>query len=176
MKKIIIFILFVCLFFNSCGYHHEVQGLENFDVNESDVELCQGLIPDNFIETFTYKDGNYFFSTSEKAPAFVVCERVFLYLQYDDDIYLKAKQYAMEELALSDDMVVQYNNYMFYDNNVNSNRFPYRFKRFAYNDSNNTLIFIGFDVSVELYSEVDEAINDWGIFLEKYYGEFYTFS
>ena len=179
MKKVIAIILiicFTCLFLSSCGSNYVIQGLENFSVNTSSVGLCDGLIPDNFIEMFTYKDGNYFLSMSEKMPGFEVCERAFMYLQYDDDVYLMAKQYAMENLALSDDMAVQHNDYIFYDNDVDSNKFPYSFKRFAYNDSNNTLIFIGFDVSMELYSDVDEAIGDWGGFLEKYYGEFYTFS
>lgn len=184
-SKIIIIILLISLFLNSCALHYTKQGLEEFSADASDYGLCRGLIPENFIEKFSYVKGDFFIAFSEKAPFIATCERVLLYLKYTDDVYLDAKKYAMENLILSENCVAVFENYIFYNNitpvnfeqdHLDGSRFPRSFVRFAYNDENNTLLFIGFDVSMELYDEVDSLANDWGAFLEKYYGEFYDFS
>ena len=185
MKKIAIVLLFVCLFLTSCGFQHEERGLENFDKIDSDVSLCQNLIPDDFISLYNYIDGDYYFSTSEKAPFYKVCDKALIYLAYDEITYELAKKYAMDHLNLSESSVEIYNEYYFYDNHtpekngrthLSNENYPYAIIRFAYNDSNHTLIFIGFTVSVELYDEVDEIADDWGAFLDRYYGDWYDFS
>ena len=107
-------------------------------------------------------------------------ERVLVYIKYDDDTYENAKKYAMENLILSDAPVEEYNGYVFYDNFTNDGnefKFPYMFNRLAYNDSNNTLIFLGLycvhyddDYLFRLYE------YEWADLLEVMYEEWYSFS
>ena len=187
MKKLvtaILIIVCVCLILTSCNFHYEENGLDNFETSDSSLGICKGLIPDDFIELFPYTDGNYFFSTSEKTPFSGYCDKALIYLKFDDE-YTNAKKYVFESLDLSPEPVAEYNGYYFYDNETPANlgnshlsnsNFPLTCNRFAYNDNISTLVFIGFDVGVDLENEVIEVSDDWGAFLEEYYGEWYDFS
>lgn len=180
MKKLLSFLLIViCIltFFTSCGYSNYIEGIENFSTLDSDVSLCGELIPTDFIEKFEYTDGNYHFSTSEKYPLMYACDRAIIYFQYDPENYPEAKEYALVELKVGENEFAEHNGYHFHMNEskFDATRFPHMFNCVAYNDANCTLVFIGFGVSVELHEEADIAITDWGAFLEKYFGEFYSF-
>ena len=61
---------------------------------------------------------------------------------------------------------------------LNSENYPYNFLSFSYNDSLNTLVFFGMYVGHgdSLRAEIDAVADDWPAFLEKYYGEWYSFS
>ena len=109
----------------------------------------------------------------------ITYDKSLLYLKYDSETYSEAKAYTLEQLKLSEQIVDIYNNYYFFENLTSrstclKDNFPYSFVRFAYNDTNNTLVFIGF------YSGSGEkakiTADDWGGFLEEYYGDWYDFS
>ena len=183
MKKVFLMIMLTALLC-SCSYHYTDRGLENFSVNDSSVGLCRGLLPDDFMDEFSYANGDYFYSANEESAISFCEEKVLIYLQYDNIVYQNAKKHAMDNLMLSESVAI-YNGYFFYNNDtpaslgndhLDSKNYPYEFVRFAYNDNNNTLIFMGFSVTADLQSEVDEVADDWGAFLEKYYGEWYSFS
>lgn len=181
MKRFIIALLLISALFTSCNDYSN-QGLDNFSINDSSLELTTYLIPENFIEKFEYVDGNYYYDDSSVIPFYAVCERVLIYIQYEEDVYISAKEFAITNLYLSEEITEEYNQYVFYystnneSRNINDDNLPYTFVKFAYNDTKHTLIFMAFDVSVELYDEVDQYLNDWGAFLDKYYGEWYDFS
>lgn len=92
-----------------------------------------------------------------------------------------AKEYATENLELSEDTVEIYNNYHFY-NNIGSNmlflvdNYPKAFVRFCYNDANKTLIFLGLYTSGTYLQTANELSGDWEAFLNEFYGHCYDFS
>jgi len=177
MKKLVISMVLLCaLLFVSCGSQYEKRGLENFSIYESTYSLCRVLIPEGFIEKYKYQAGDYFFKYSEELPFLNTCEKVLVYLQYDEGVYLEAKTYAMEQLDLSDEVTAEYNRYYFYDNmEYDDQGDPHSFVRMAYNDYNQTLVFIGFFVGNKFYQDVDQYKDDWGGFLKHYFGDYYSF-
>lgn len=177
-KAVLALILIVILSLTSCGSMQK-QGLDKFSHNDSNMSLTLNLIPENFIDDFEYVNGDYYYDDHAPIPFYKVTERVFLFLKYEESIYNEAKSYAMEKLSLSETATECYNEYIFFENYSefqNLNDYPYTFIRFAYNDTKHTLIFLAFDVSAELHDEVDQYSNDWGAFLDRYYGEWYDFS
>ena len=176
MKKLLIVIfIMVCLFLNSCGFDdtYKISGLENYHPANSEAGTSDGIMPDDFLNKFDYISGDYHF-IEENAFSLgkPYLDRSILYLSYDSTVYSDAKQYAMDHMKLSDNIVEEYNGYVFYDNYVDDDfSFPEEFKRFAYNDTNNTLVFIGF-----FESGVYNCPTDWVTFLEEYYGDWYDFS
>jgi hypothetical protein len=168
----------------SCTSTYRSDGIENFSKGDSSVSLCQNLIPDDFIDKFEYIEADYHWFSTEKFIAIEARETVIMYFRYLDETYEEAKKYVLDNMLLSNDSTEIYGNYNFLDNFGNGNliedgigtfKFPYNFSRVAYNDNNNTLIFMAFAVSVELYDEAELASEDWGAFLKKYYGEWYSF-
>ena len=190
MKKFFAMALAVCcLFFSSCSaiFADDAdgeRGLEAFHPNYSDFEVNRYIIPEGFIDEFEYLDGNFYHMETSILFALYACDRTLLYFEYDSETYFEAKAYAMENLILSDAPIHEYNGYSFYlnetaskdDHFLGGHFYPHQFLSFSYNDEQNTLVFLGFLVSVELHDEVDAVADDWPAFLEKYYGEWYSFS
>lgn len=163
----------------------EIHSIEKFELSTSTVSLTQYLLPDEgFIDMFKYTDGNYhYYDNCKLANAL---ELVLMELSYDAETYSKAKNYCLESMYLSDENVKEYNGYIFLENlelpqhlnrleNQKNVKFPYTFAMFSYNDSKQTLIFIGFYCGTGLHNEVDRDATDWGAFLDKYYSEYYDF-
>ena len=180
MKKHLLILSLCCLLLSSCAkdFQNFQSGLENFHSANSDHGLCDGLIPDDFIDLFEYMDGTYYKEYTSSGLFRDVCERSLVYFEYDDITYNNAKSYAIENLILDEKQFAEYGGYSFFTNKTREHDtgYPRNFKVYGYNDENNTLVFLGFYVSVELYEEVDALANDWPAFLEKYYGEWYSFS
>ena len=178
MKRIsLLLALILMMCFASCTPKpRTICGLGNFSRNTSSLGVTD-LFPEEYnIEAYPYLEGNYYFYTSDSSVN--CCEKSLMYLRYNDENYALAKQYAFENLSLSKEIEKEHNGYQFHHNFSSGDTDPnsYHFIYFACNDANNTLLFIGFYVTVELYDEVDAYANDWGAFLENYYGEFYDFS
>ena len=176
MKKIVVAILtmLVCLSFCSCT-SFEKHGIEKYSPANSDVEITVFLPEDDFLTEYEYIEGDYHFYRYEEILFAPELERTILYLKYDDNTYQDAKKCVMENDYLSDNSVEEYNGYVFYNVDYNDRGYhPWEFRRFAYKDANNTLLFIGFYECAD-YPNVSD-FNDWGAFLEEYYGEWYDFS
>ena len=189
MKKIVLLMLLVCcLTMSSCAnfYYPDERGLESFSPNQSEFDLCHRLIPDQFIDKFDYIDGNYYNAVDSTFFTVGYREKTLVYLQYAEQNYYDAKLYAIQDLILSEEPIEEYNGYTFFLNksllkefdshHLDGSNYPHKFIMFAYNDEKMTLVFFGFYVSMELYNEVDAVADDWPAFLEKYYGEWYSFS
>ena len=172
-------------------------GLEDFNADKSDFEVTYYVLPDhefmvngedpdgNFIKEFDYVKGNYWRRVYGGILASNYQENLLIYMQYDVDTYIGAKTYAIENLILSEEPIYEYNGYVFYFNDtatknkhfLNSNNHPYSFLAFSYNDDLNMLVFFGMYASGKsVESEIDAVADDWPAFLEKYYGEWYSFS
>ena len=61
------------------------------------------------------------------------------------------------------------------DEYYHCDNYPKAFKRVAFNDANHTIVFLGIYTSDKMIKELEQDLLDWGAFLKKYYGEFYSF-
>ena len=201
-KKIYIAaLLLCCILMSSCERFRlpDERGLEEFSVSDSECNMNLFLLPDSglknseknadgsFINMFDYEEGNYYrhndggniFSNNSG-------ERTLVYLKYSDEIYLEAKEYAIDNLILSEESICEQNGYIFFINKLatakdpterlSGDQFPYYFLSFSYNDEKQTLVFFGIMVGKDLHNQIAEEATDWPAFLEKYYGEWYSFS
>ncbi len=146
-----------------------------------DVELYKFLTPKNFTDEFSYIDGDYY--AYESAPLEFDRDTVaILYLQYEEEVYVQAKQYMLDNTDYNEEEYNEYNGYAFYENMAlakdhdhidenGKNSFGVAWTNFiCYNDSNKILIFLGICVTSpgeatarELYKE------DFGAFLKEYF-------
>ena len=185
MKKITCLLLisaFLCFCLSSCLSDNDCttkkMSLEDFSPNISEMSLGQKIIPVDFIDKYNYSDGyfcydsGYLFSNTSR-------ERLLLFFQYDDTTYQLAKEYAMQNLTLSNDPVEIYNDYHFYDNlsdEYYANKYPIMFLRFCYNDTNNTLLFLGLITMGDYAQTANELSDAYEAFLKEFYGDWYDFS
>lgn len=161
----------------------QVSGIENFSPADSTLSLCQKLFPSNdFLQQFAYEEGDYQYYFNGKlvggqATAFAV-------LKYDAEQYQAAKEYCVQQFEPTDEHQYQVGNFVFQEhlchNGKNSEgkyvpscHYPKIFNMFAYNDSEHTLLFIGF------YSDADPsitslALTDFPAFYEQYFGQYYS--
>ena len=192
----VIVVLSLCLL-TSCAVFQPsplyVNGLENWRAEESNVGLNQHLFPnEQFITQFTYIDGNYHYNDDCKIFKPSV-ETSLVYLKYDSELYLEAKQYCLDNMNLSKNNIAEYNGYVFVENlslpeeyeclqNGENLRYPAFFTMFGYHDSLETLVFIGFHSSAttsygrEVYDKIELAKTDFGAFLTEFYLQYYDFN
>lgn len=181
----VILVLCSLVFSTSCGYNIYDEGIENFVNNDSNISICAGLMPGNheFIDMFEYTDANYFFRDSSVAPGYRHVERVLVYFEYDPAVYEVAKEYCQENKVLSESNTFEHNGYKFVEDvecketdAASLSDYPKSFRMFVYNDDNCTLLFMGFYCSIEVKDEVEKSIEEgWEVFLDEYFGEFYSF-
>lgn len=176
----LIAIILLSLLLSSCSPPPPAKknDLEQFSPYISDIETTRDAIPSDQIEKFSYVDGYFYYEDAEfydEQLEWHWDERLLIYIKYSAADYSSAKRYAMENLDISEDPVERVGDYTFHDNFTNRRdfQFPYNFLRFAYNDSENVLIFMSFytNSTRELY----EANYKWDEFLEAYFGEWYSF-
>jgi len=178
----IIFVLILCLSLCSCWSVY-VQGIDKFSTEVSTVSLTRYIMPEDFLEKFDYIQGDYFYSDESNLKEHY--ERALIYVEYEEIIYDHAKQYVIENLKLSEDQVYTSNSYIFYENNtaeddgldfLSNDMFPCVWMSVAFNDELHRIVFIGFTADDELGDEVETFTNDYGVFLNEYFKEFYDFS
>ena len=182
---LVIFMLCSVVLMTSCGYTVYDEGIENFAECDSTIEIWANLMPmhHKFIDMFEYTDADYFYHDTAVAPGYRHIERVLVRLEYDSAVYEEAKEYCQENMVLSENNSFEHNGYIFIENIKNLQTasthlcdYPRAFQMFVYNDSNCTLLFVGFYCTIEVKNEVEKAIEEgWGTFLKKYYGEYYSF-
>ena len=178
--KIIFLLIICCVCLGGCFTSDPLErdDLKDFSPMCSNYGVTRDIIPENFIDNFAYTNGYFCYFCYGKSSLFSISDRALLYFEYDNETYYQAKEYVFENLNLSDSPVEEYNEYVFYDNYTGTLpiNFPYSFMRVAYNDSNNTLIFIGCYMSSDFDQNIDELSNNWEEFLKRYYNNWYDFS
>ena len=116
-------------------------------------------------------------------------ERLFAYIQYDDETYQKAKEYLMEvgDLSSSEHPIEEYNGYVFY-HGFGSDKLANDFGNFVYNDSNNTIVLLAFyyhepveNNSLGLYYNTENNSYyledcEWHEYIKMLFGNWYDFS
>ena len=175
MKKIVL-VFFTMLFifsFSSCSYVYTKRGIENFSIYDSEYELNDYLIPKDFLKLFNYSDGGYdYYESLDVYGGYVT---TLLYMQYDEETYRNAKEYALNHLELVEESEELYEGYVFfkrdvafYDtkgNETNTERFY-----FAYSDEQRILFAVGTHMSGP-YVYKSDLVTDY---LETYFS-FYNF-
>lgn len=176
MKKYCILILVCVIILSFCACEKiAFDGVENFSTAHSGLSINSSLLPsDDFFDRFEYVDADYKYRAEFKtyvSPTGI--ERSIVYVEYEPEIYEQAKEFCFQEMMLRDN-IQEYNGYTFIQNM--GYEFPKHFNMFAYNDSNCRLVFIGL-YTIE-YSEEDaqEVSENWGDFVEQYFGDLYDWS
>ena len=201
MKKIISFILIICMSLSLTSCYNDLQrnSLEEYIANINQHELGfssveidkpQYFLPNiSFLEDYEYLEGTYFWREDDVWREVFDQENVFPYialltLKYDESTYEEAKQVMLEEIKPYNDKFYYYNEYKFYLNsnhrdiiNSGKSRFPTEFTMACYNDENHTLIFMGLYISIPLDEKYLEDIEgNWEAFVDQYFGAYYDFS
>ena len=202
MKKLACLLLILsCLFgLTSCSWLNslfestiEYSSLEDYIIKvkryhggNSDLELDhpEFFLPSaSFFDDYRFIDGGYYTREASLGTIDDPPEVSILYLRYEEKIYLAAKEYTLEKIEPYGDKFYPYNNYVFYENSnfiaLKQRRdFPEYFTMACYNDTNYTLLFIGFYVLY--FSDENEHFydieNNWESFVDEYFGEYYDFS
>ena len=149
------------------------------------MELNLFLLPsDDFLECYETIDVKYNFRKHYKSKLDIApTETSLIVAVYDNEIYAKAKEYCLNEMLLSSDIIINYNGYVFVDNNElaiepddnKNSRFPRWTNMFAYNDDKCELVFMGFYDGSYSVNDADVVIAKWGDFLDKHFSEYYDF-
>ncbi|MBE6536758.1 MAG: hypothetical protein E7673_02270 [Ruminococcaceae bacterium] len=204
MKKITCFILiivFVCVGFTSCRKYTKtgensyilktlntcsVRGIENFSKVVDSDNLCENLLPSDFLEKYNYIDGDYYlyvrFRLIYKPQKNI--SKALMYLTYDDETYLEAKKDVLS-WDLDFENIHQIGGYLFYQNtelfssqvvtevNESSEKpnkvLPRGYTMIGYNDDKKTIVFFG-------KIDENEMTNSFEDHIREYYGEWYEFS
>ena len=186
MKKILAIILVLCTCcLTSCSlFITEYEGLETFGEGNSDMSLCQEVIPSGMISKFEYSNGNHFFISKYELTKYEV-QKVLLYLTYDADTYTDAKAFASTNLHLVERSDETVSNYVFFDNYgyekfYKEGRgmvdYPNFYRMVAFDDDNYTIVFFGMyipDNSIHLGN--DDSPTTFDDHLKYFYGDWYDF-
>lgn len=178
------------------------RGIENYSEHNqgSSNDITCFLLPDEmfftskkepdgaFLNKFAYREGNFFWLTTGSVLNNTEMDRSLIFLKYEENVYWEAKAYAFDNLILSEEPICEENGYKHFLNktpsilrddslhHLSGKNFPHDFLTFSYNDEQMILVFLGFSVCSKHYGEVESVADDWPAFLEKYYGEWYSFS
>ena len=200
MKKFYLILISILLvFLTSCCYEIEKNDLYDYKqyisesgIGYSDVELDHPdyFLPSRtFLTDYEYLTGNFYYY--ENSPFCDTDEhkykpdRSFISLTYNKETYCLAKANVLKNIAVYNEKYYHYNDYQFYINKnfmdsidtQDSTKMPSWFTMVCYNDTNNTIIFLGFSQS---YPKLDDKYlynidNNWGDFIKQYYGDLYNF-
>ena len=105
-----------------------------------------------------------------------------LWLRYDEETYFHAKECMINNIPMYEDKTYTYNSYIFYQNanfvnfQEGKSHFPGWFTMACYNDTNHTLVFIGFYDGAHVSEEDLKREENWESFIDTYYGKYYDFS
>ena len=204
MKRLmsIVLITMCSLFLVGCYQDLEKNSLDEYilQINQNKIGYSSVEIdhPDyflpslTFIQDYNYIDGKYYWREDDPLRGLFTTnvnpEISFLCLQYDETTYYNAKEFMLENIDPYNNIFYEYNNYIFFENlnaiklKSSSSRMPEWFTMACYNDKKYYLIFIG------LYSGtlagpscleekyINDIDNNWGDFLNQYYGQCYNFN
>ena len=100
---------------------------------------------------------------------------------------MQAKQYCLNNMDLSETNIKELNGYVFLENlelakqknylqNGVNTKFPHHFTMFVYNDTKQTLLFMGFYCCADMHEKANLATEEWDVFLNFFYNDFYCFA
>ena len=178
---LLVFILLLC-FFPTMEKH--ISGVENYNPADSTLGLSANLFPsENFLDQFPYTTGDYrFFFNGKLYQGYSTALCV---LRYTPEQYCDAKEYCLEQFILTDEHQFQIGDYIFAEHlcytskdeegkYVPACQYPTIFNMYAYNDSNHTLIFLGYYNGDADVSVTQLALTDFEAFYNAHFSQYYT--
>lgn len=218
-RKILILVIAIFLQFTLCSCNYEYvprnykndlskQNLANGSIPnmEYGATTFERYINKSYLEEYPYIDGYYGYYREEYYKKTNISlfgfdkeissilnygadERLFIYIQYDDETYQKAKNHLIgaEDLNLSESLIETYNGYVFC-HGFGSDKKANSFGNFVYNDSNNTIILLALyyhepvkNNSLGLHYIVENNSYylkdcEWHEYMEKLFGNWYDFA
>ena len=131
-----------------------VSGIENFHPADCSLSLTANLFPDdNFLQEYSYIEGDYSYRydggiLQSRAKAFAL-------VRYAPDVYLKAKEFCLQQFSLCENHGFEIGAYTFFEHLCHTQpnsqgmqeaacKYPELFNMFAFNDSDCTLVFLGY--------------------------------
>ena len=187
MKKRLIFSFILCVIaILLAGCSTGIKYSEGVDVQYFSPALSSSgttsqLVPEKYLEKFEYSENRFYHYTNERAFSFGDMDKTLLYLEYDDGIYEKAKEYILTEMDINFTERREYSEYVFYINHAFKNVagylefFPYQYLMVGYNDDKNRVIFFGMVCVERLYPDVKYGETDLGLYLKIFFGDWYDF-
>ena len=187
MKKIFatILCLLCCFSFTSCSYEYD--GLKNYNDGNNSIGMDEYLPSKTFLEDYTYLYGDYhmyepsaFFNHN--------ADKSFMYLCYEEDVYMAAKEFLFENMILSKENSFSYNGYTFmqeynddteidpFSPGINWNGVCIKFHMAGYHDERNMLFFFGVSDQLDTEEEIALATNfQIDKFLDYYFDDWFDF-
>jgi hypothetical protein len=191
IKKLYKWLLSLCLVIGilplcvGCSTDYDVHGFEKYFHHQANSTILMGnssVEIDQFGDIYplytdySYIDGDYHYSLEESLPFYNVLERTIVYFEYAESDYQNAKAYCQENLpTLGDTATEEYNGYVFYDIYGDTNNYPRAFQRVVFHEEKHIILFLGLYSTDKRANAVEQDIQDWGSFLQKYFGEYYSF-
>ena len=113
MKRVFLVFLVAFLICSSvsCESVATNSGIENFSTEGCSFGLNRYLIPEDFLNLFEYSDGGYDYYCCVGSYAYVT---TLLYMEYDEETYPNAKEYALNHLDLIEESEEVYQGYVFF--------------------------------------------------------------
>ena len=147
MKKTKIFCMILIvsvIFLSSCAQSQSVlvvEGIDNFYPALSNTGLTEVMLPKDFLELYPYTEGDFFYSDELVHFSY---EKVLLYTKYDEETYVNAKMYALDNLKILPETEETLNGFTFYQLNYDLEKTNHIRKIFfAYSDKKCTVLVIG---------------------------------
>ena len=202
MKKVLflLVIISIILSLSSCFHSYDVyidsldqyreeiaENRYEFGFSDAEIDAPAYFLPsDTFISDFDYIEGSYHYYyeywVREIFGSVRQPEISLLVLEYEEDVYLEAKDFMLKNIEAYDDTRYIYGSYCFYENlkfaNFQPSRlFPKWFVMAGYNDNKHILVFLGFENGRNMKEEYRYNLEDnWTSFIDEYYGKYYDFS
>ena len=148
MKRVAQSVMFILVAAILCGCNSfQINGIENFNENDCCFGLNVSLMPNghDFLSTYQYEEGNYQYWRNNYGQAHA---KTYIYLQYSDAIYQKAKLACQEFFTFSEESC-SYESFVFYGVNIEGGdtslnpAYP-GFRMLGFNDDRCALVFIGY--------------------------------
>lgn len=175
-------ILLVLLLLIGCS-SIDREGIESFNSADCEVQLLKYLFPDDgFPDLYHYKECEYQYHDPNNLQDPVIA---FAYFVYAPEDYNNAKTYCIENWEFCELHHYEHNDFTIFEHLSHHIRnedneivtgcdYPNHFNMFAYNDSDCTLLFLGYYSSEADSSANQLAQTDFGAFYEEVFSQYYV--
>lgn len=176
-----VIILLVCFFPTA---ETQISGIDNYSPSNSTLGLSANLFPsEDFLDQFPYTTGDYrFFFNGRMYQGY---STALVVLRYTPEQYRYAKEYCLEQFTLTDEHQFQIGSYTFVEHLCYTSKdedgeyfpacqYPRIFNMYAYNDSNNTLLFLGYYNGNPDASPTQLALTDFESFYNEHFSQYYV--
>ena len=163
-------------------FKSQISGIENYNPADSTLGLCQRLYPsEDFLSRFQYESGDYeYYYNGVLEDSYAVA---FSVLAYTPEEYEAAKEYCFQQFTNTDEHRYQVGDYHFVEHLWQTKEtetgeweiycdFPEMFNMFAYNDTNHTLLFLGY-YEPDGEAETQLALTDFEAFYQQHFSKYY---